>query len=257
MSEQKQIDTGGPAFAAMNETCGQDGMTILDYFAGQALPKVIEDYCRMAEESKPNDDGIARTAYGVAAAMIAEKRRRGDTAMSEQCCVLCKEPIENHAGNPDRWGVALPIPNGQGKDFPHHIGCVVDRLYGTKPSEQLEQLARDVAWREANNSVMSNYVPGKFIAEAIQSATADLRREVEGLRQSNETQRKAAEVLYMLQQEVQRERNNLKAENDRLRSAVGRAHIELADLLESWSNPPDDLVTFTTELAALAALKPA
>jgi len=44
-------------------------------------------------------------------------------------CSLCGEPVEPYAGNPNRWPIQLPRPGGQGKLFPHHIGCVVERVY--------------------------------------------------------------------------------------------------------------------------------
>lgn len=46
------------------------GMTLLDYFAGQAIGGM------MARACVPPAYGVASAAYDLAAAMIAEKRRR-------------------------------------------------------------------------------------------------------------------------------------------------------------------------------------
>lgn len=99
MSDNR-IDTGGPAYpehhyfdpergqhgqhvTASDIGCG--GMTMLDYFAGQALTGIIAHPSRPGwKDSKGRsttdapDDGpiIACIAYELAAAMLAEKRRR-------------------------------------------------------------------------------------------------------------------------------------------------------------------------------------
>ena len=102
MAEEKRvctIDTGGPAF---NEECispgnWHRGMTLMDYFAGQAMQAMVSNYwfssldddseegehCRSCGpggsylENGPGDFAeIATVAYNQAAAMIAEKRRR-------------------------------------------------------------------------------------------------------------------------------------------------------------------------------------
>jgi hypothetical protein len=71
MSKQ---DTGGPAFACAAAD-GQhhhveDGMTLLDYFAGQYIASGQFDLMRYGESE------IAAWSYDFAEAMIAEKRRR-------------------------------------------------------------------------------------------------------------------------------------------------------------------------------------
>ena len=73
-------DTGGPAFPCSNEqfTAGNSytgdaapGMTLLDYFAGQALLSA-PDY------QKSSDPALtAKWAFEVAVEMVAEKRRHG------------------------------------------------------------------------------------------------------------------------------------------------------------------------------------
>ena len=81
------IDDGGPAFGHGNyEQGGDPGMTLRDYFAGQALPQSVEDYTRSDHRKNPllphaappigtREDIIARQAYRYADAMIAA---RGD-----------------------------------------------------------------------------------------------------------------------------------------------------------------------------------
>lgn len=129
--------------------------------------------------------------------------------MSEQC-VLCKEPIDSLAADPSRWGIDLPIQNGQGKGFQHHVGCVVDRIYGTKPSEQLEQLARNVTKRARCHGLgfVAIELLEAFAIDVAQSATADLRRE------------HTEEMNLIVDAHVKTQ-----AENERLRSAVQRACI--------------------------------
>ena len=62
-------DDGGPAYPA-----GQyEGMTLLDAFAMQAMVGIL----RNLEGLRPDDIPLmASDAYGIAAAMVAEKRRR-------------------------------------------------------------------------------------------------------------------------------------------------------------------------------------
>ncbi len=74
--------TGGPAFPPSFETdpdtCSQrlwDGMTLLDYFAGQALAGLIAG--RSWGTPTPDDiyEQWSKAAYGTAAAMIEERER--------------------------------------------------------------------------------------------------------------------------------------------------------------------------------------
>ena len=73
-------DTGGTAFPQhpletdvllRNESAFQGGMTLLDYFAGQALSGFMAN---TTVDMHPKD--MAECCYNTAAAMIAEKRRR-------------------------------------------------------------------------------------------------------------------------------------------------------------------------------------
>ena len=74
-------DDGGPAYPLQGENCYVSGMTLRDWFAGQALSHRVCDepgHCHtMAERPKhPSPCEIAGKAYLIADAMIAEKRRR-------------------------------------------------------------------------------------------------------------------------------------------------------------------------------------
>jgi hypothetical protein len=82
-------DTGGPAFpTSLNPDGPFGGMTLRDYFAGQALPEAVEDYdrkSRRAGDMKENvlpwackalgtrEEIIARQAYRYADAMLRER----------------------------------------------------------------------------------------------------------------------------------------------------------------------------------------
>ena len=69
-------NTGGPAFPSDN--FGKDsamGMTLLDWFAGQALAcRAL--YNNKEYDSVPPDEYVADWAYDIAAAMLAEKAKR-------------------------------------------------------------------------------------------------------------------------------------------------------------------------------------
>ncbi len=71
MSKDKGTDTGGNAYP--NERFGEHGMTLLDWFAGQALAGILS-----IENAYENDgeSEIAQWAYDHAEAMIEQKRKR-------------------------------------------------------------------------------------------------------------------------------------------------------------------------------------
>jgi len=80
MTEAKKYDDGGPAFATaengdFKNAWHQEGMTLADWFAGQALVSMINDPAMRDDESLAWSD-YARESYNFADAMIAEKRRR-------------------------------------------------------------------------------------------------------------------------------------------------------------------------------------
>ena len=72
------INDGGPAFATYSPDHGtQRGMTLRDYFAGQAMTAWIEDFCRNTPSEEPAKDvtmKIANYCYLMADAMIAAQK---------------------------------------------------------------------------------------------------------------------------------------------------------------------------------------
>lgn len=68
---------GGPAFPT--EPNAHRGMSLRDYFAGQALPAIIEGTSKSAHDLKDQDaiakllNAIARNAYDLADAMLAAR----------------------------------------------------------------------------------------------------------------------------------------------------------------------------------------
>jgi len=82
-----KTDTGGPAFPSEGEGHGDSnywdmGMTLLDYFAGQAMQgelasqEFAPDGGYYYANDKSNRYNLAEKCYNIAEAMIAEKRRR-------------------------------------------------------------------------------------------------------------------------------------------------------------------------------------
>ena len=75
-------ETGGPAFPMPTgaeprvdvTTHYNEGMTLLDYFAGQALAAVIGDH---QKDKYITFEMTAIDAYAYAQAMLAERKRRG------------------------------------------------------------------------------------------------------------------------------------------------------------------------------------
>ena len=76
MSEK---DNGGPAFPLdySEKGFGEQGMTLRDWFAGQALPSIIEGARKIliATEQMPSSDRMAHAAYVLADAMLAERAK--------------------------------------------------------------------------------------------------------------------------------------------------------------------------------------
>ena len=77
MSEK---NNGGPAFPSNNHPSTQAheavlGMTLRDWFAGQALPTVVDGALKLlrATEQMPAADKMAHAAYVLADAMLAER----------------------------------------------------------------------------------------------------------------------------------------------------------------------------------------
>ena len=94
MAKGKKIDTGGSAFSrppSQRDECGDDGwhrvscggssgMTLLDYYAGEAMKSYITETMDAACQADiPPAEFMRKTSCGardMAEAMIAEKRRR-------------------------------------------------------------------------------------------------------------------------------------------------------------------------------------
>lgn len=79
----ERIDNGGKAFPALcnDHSCNEGGMSLRDWFAGQALPAVIHATC--AGQHHPGDKhgmgtvtGMALDAYELADAMLAARKGR-------------------------------------------------------------------------------------------------------------------------------------------------------------------------------------
>lgn len=83
-------DTGGPAFPRTGvgnagvsfDVPPQDGMTLLDYFAAHALAALLSNHnfvWELAADHTP-EENVARRAFCVAEAMLAERSRRNGGA---------------------------------------------------------------------------------------------------------------------------------------------------------------------------------
>lgn len=74
---------GGPAYpTAINHSDGTGivlGMTLLDHFAGEALPIAMENMRRQGIDTQ-DFDTLARDAYEMAESMLAERARRMEQA---------------------------------------------------------------------------------------------------------------------------------------------------------------------------------
>ena len=72
------IDDGGPAFPNNDaHGCAYTGMTLRDYFAGQAMTAWIEDFCRNTSSEEPAKDiasKISSYCYLMADAMISARK---------------------------------------------------------------------------------------------------------------------------------------------------------------------------------------
>lgn len=71
----KKINDGGPAFAAANDHGYQVGMTLRDWFAGQAIARLsIEQYAPLS--SARDFNSIAALCYRIADQMIIEREKQ-------------------------------------------------------------------------------------------------------------------------------------------------------------------------------------
>ena len=74
MADAGHTDDGGPAFACAAENGHQEGMSLRDWFAGQALTS-LEQFFYRSEHALSEGDApqIAKMAYAIADAMLAER----------------------------------------------------------------------------------------------------------------------------------------------------------------------------------------
>lgn len=86
--DREPIDDGGPAFPQHGWSKDPEtvermqkvrGLTLIDYFAGQAMAAYgIDGYIDCGKGGHPHSwDGMAQDCYNIAAAMLAERKRRG------------------------------------------------------------------------------------------------------------------------------------------------------------------------------------
>ena len=70
-----KINTGGPAYPRVVEYLeySESGMTLRDYFAGQAVGEVIAYFGNMQIKGEGAPEAFARKAYVIADAMIAAR----------------------------------------------------------------------------------------------------------------------------------------------------------------------------------------
>jgi len=69
-------DDGGPAYPVRSDQCPEfNGMTLRDYFAGQAIGEIIA-FCTNDTrlENKSAQDAFARKAYEIADSMIEARK---------------------------------------------------------------------------------------------------------------------------------------------------------------------------------------
>lgn len=73
MNKKTQLDDGGSAFPRdinSGSFIGYEGMSLRDWFAGQALPQIIRTYNYYGKNV------VAKRAYEYADAMIAERNKQ-------------------------------------------------------------------------------------------------------------------------------------------------------------------------------------
>lgn len=86
MTAQSNSNSGGAAFPqkrlyrdsqGIDHEIMETGLTLRDWFAGQALPTIIEGARKIliATEQMPSADRMARAAYVLADAMLAERAK--------------------------------------------------------------------------------------------------------------------------------------------------------------------------------------
>ena len=69
------IKTGGPAFPAQWDDKDNEGMTLRDWFAGQALAGACAMWCESAGRMVNPDAAVAGWAYEIADAMLEARAK--------------------------------------------------------------------------------------------------------------------------------------------------------------------------------------
>ena len=52
-----------------------------------------------------------------------------DSFLEDGKCPLCGEETSCLSGNPGMWPIQLPVCDGTGKVYPHHMICVLNKVY--------------------------------------------------------------------------------------------------------------------------------
>ncbi len=76
MSESETFDDGGPAFPTYGSATQITGMTLLDYFAGQAMSQMMSVSLATREQcGEIRYETMALRSYAMAVAMLKERER--------------------------------------------------------------------------------------------------------------------------------------------------------------------------------------
>jgi uncharacterized protein YodC (DUF2158 family) len=74
MSDSKQIDDGGPAFPIVCVGEYSPGMTLRDWFAGQALKGAYASWMAECRDANTSPEGMANECYLIADAMLKARK---------------------------------------------------------------------------------------------------------------------------------------------------------------------------------------
>jgi len=73
--KNEKVPANPHAFAAVDQYFTQEGMTLLDYFAAQAIPALIDDLSRSGHSSANCGEMVAKRAYTIAYEMLKEREK--------------------------------------------------------------------------------------------------------------------------------------------------------------------------------------
>jgi hypothetical protein len=71
-------------------------------------------------------NGIGQVVEVVTAKAVYTKKGIHPLAPETDLCQICKGRVDNHAGDPSKWGICLPYHNGRGEQKTYHMGCVTE-----------------------------------------------------------------------------------------------------------------------------------